>query len=702
MTGRRRPLPERAPGTKIDIMQSGTTTRFALKKSRLPAGLLLLILAYPPYAFSEMKDMVKFEVARKYYQQGNRYFNNMQYLAAAEFFRKAVKEYPDYYTARDHLARAYKLAGFSEPALKEWENLLEDSPDNVAVAAKIESLRFQNTPAELRIDTPNYVFHETYKSSKFKRFRFHNPVDLAVDNDRNLYITSFSGGDLVKIDSNGNAVDAIRTSLNGKLYGIDYRNGKLAVSDFAKDRIYILDKKGAVISQFGSSGDGEGQFHGPEGLCFGGGGEVYVVDSGNCRVQKFDDRYRFILQFGKKGEYEGELSKPADVAVHRDRVYVTDTGNRRIACFDDSGNFVRNISIEDMEYPRGITRLKDTLLLSDEKKGLLFYDIASGSASWFSSFSNVKDSVSRLVSTAVDRDGYLYCLDYNREAVALFSPAHKQYSNMSVEITSVDTASFPVVAFYANIRSKDGSPVYGLDAANFTITENGAPITNVYTDYLKRMLPSVSIALCVDRSKTAESYRGDLPWVAEFILQKMHKNDSLEVLNFNDDTWVGNKFDWSRRRTLKALKDRAYGGGKGIGRALYQALSDVVPRLNRRGVVLVTDGTVDDDSFRTYSPETIIRYAQSHYIPVYIISFREPHRYLRDIAAATGGALYRPSQLDGLRSIYGAIKNSEEYRYVLVYSTYRIRNFSGWWADVKIEVNNKGELGTEWGGYFVP
>lgn len=683
-------------------MQSRMYTLSALKKAWLPAGLALLILAYPPVAFSEIREMAKFEVARKYFRQGTGYFNKMQYLAAAEYFRKAVKEYPDYYTARDHLARSYKLAGFSESALKEWESLREDSPDNVAVSGKIDGMRFMNTPAEIRKDTPEYVLNTTYKSSKYKRFGFHHPVDLAVDNDRNLYITSFSSGELIKIDSNGNGEAVIKTSVNGKLYGIDYRSGKLAVSDFAKDRIYIIDKKGSIINKFGSSGNGDGQFHGPEGVCFGGGGEVYVVDSGNSRVQKFDDRYRYLLQFGRKGEYEGELSGPTDVAVHRGRVYVTDTGNRRIAVFDDSGNFVQNLSIDEMENPRGITKLRDNLLLSDEKKGLLFYNVDSGTMSWFSSFSNVKESLSRLVSTAVDRDGYLYCLDYNREAVTLFSPVQKQYSNLSVEITAVDTDSFPVVAFYATIRSRDGSPIYGLNTGNFTITENGAPITSVFIDYLKRMLPSVSIALCVDRSQQAGSYHGDLPWAAEFILQKMRKNDSLEVLNFSDDPWVGNKFDWSRRRTLKALKERNYGGGKGIGRALYQAVSDVVPRLNRRGVVLMTDGTVDEDSFRTYSPETIIRYAQSHYIPIYIISFREPHRSLREIAAATGGAVYRPSQLDGLRSIYSDIKNSEEYRYVLVYSSYRIKNFSGWWADVKIDVSSKGELGTEWGGYFVP
>lgn len=645
--------------------------------------------------------MVKFEIAKKYFRQGNTYFNKMKYLAAAEYFRKAVKEYPDYYTARDHLARAYKLAGFTDSALKEWENLSDMSPENVSVTSKIENLRFQDTLLDRSTEGNEYVVYETYLNSNYNRFRFYNPVDIAVDNEKNLYITSFYDGSLVKLDANGSGVFSIRTSIDSRLYGIDYRAGKLAMADFKKDRIYFLNRSGDVQGKFGASGSGEGEFHGPEGLCFNAAGELYVVDSGNSRVQKFDDNGKFILQFGKKGEYEGELSGPTDVTVLRGKVYVTDTGNKRIACFDESGNFINNISIDGMESPRGIGKSGTSLMISDEKKGLVFYDPAGGSSSLFNADAK-GGKVSRLISAVSDRDGYIYCLDFARQAVVLFSPVQKRYSNLTLEITSIDLASFPVVAFYINVRNRDGSPLYGLDKTNFTVTEDSALITNLYSDYLKRLTPSVSIALCVDRSAKAEDYHGDLAWTAEFILQKMRKNDSIQVINFNSESWVGNKFDWSRRRTLRALKERDYGDGKNFGKALYNAIGELVPRLNRRGVVMVTDGSVDADSFKTYTATNIIRFARSHYIPVYIISFKEPHELLRSIALETGGAVYRPRDLDGLRSIYSKIKNSEEYRYVLVYSTFKHRSFAGWWSDVKIEASHKGQKGIEWGGYFVP
>lgn len=670
-----------------------------MKRAGCIVILAAIICSYPLVAFSEIRDMVKFEVAKKYYRQGTTYFNNMQYMAAAEFFRKAIREYPDYYTARDHLARAYKLAGFTEAALKEWESLLEIYPDNVAIASKIENARFQDTVLDRSGDEREYVVSDTYRSSASPRFRFNGPVDIAVDNEKSLYITSFADGTLVKLDSNGRGVFSIKTSMNGRLYGVDCRGNTLAVTEFRGDRVFLLDKKGNIRTRFGSAGNGEGAFHGPEGVCFDPAGRIYVVDSGNNRVQKFDENGSFILQFGRKGEYEGELSKPTDVAVRGDRVYVTDTGNRRIAVFDDSGNFIENVSIDNMDSPRGITRFKGGFLVSDEKSGLLMYDPSGGSTSWLAAASG---AVSRLVAATADRDGYFYCLDYTRQSVVLLSPLGKRYSNVSLEITSVDVASFPVVAFYVNARNRDGSPLYGLDSDNFLVTEDSARIKGLYTGYLKKLMPSVSISFCVDRSSQAERFSGDLSWVAEFILQKMHKNDSMEIVNFNDETWVGNKFDWSRRRALKALKEREYGSGRNIGKALYTAIGDLVPRLNRRGVVFVTEGGVDEGSFAGYTPETVIQYAKSHYIPIYIVSFREPHETLKSIAAETGGAVYRPADADGLRSIYSKIKGSEEYRYVLVYRTFKPSSFKGWWSDVKIEINQKDQKGVEWGGYFVP
>jgi hypothetical protein len=182
----------------------------------------------------------------------------------------------------------------------------------------------------------------------------------------------------------------------------------------------------------------------------------------------------------------------------------------------------------------------------------------------------------------------------------------------------------------------------------------------------------------------------------------MRKNDSLKVLNFSRDVWAGSDFDWSRRRALKALREGQYGQGKNVGAALYNALGDLAGKLNRRGVVLVTDGAIDDASFTPYTAYNVVQYAREHWIPVYIVSFRDADPLLQMIARETGGFSCKASSVDSLRSIYDRIRNAEEHRYVVAYSTHKKSSLKGYWSEVKIEVDHKGQKGVEWGGYFVP
>ncbi len=669
-----------------------------------------IILASPMTAvFPADADFVKFESAKEFFHKGMVYFNNMQYMAAADFFRRAVQEYPEYYSARDYLARSYKLCGFSESALSELAKVLDIEPDNIATKNRIDSLRFRSSPYNSEGGS-TYVLQAEYNKKKMNRFGFPDATDMTVDDNRNLYVVSFSTAKLVKIDPNGNGSDILRPGFSGSFYGVDYFNNTLALTDFKKDRVFIINTSGKLLMEFGGSGSGEGMFHGPEGVCFDSKGCVYVVDGGNYRVQKFDASGRFILSFGKRGEYEGEFENPSDVACLGDMVYVTDTSNRKIAVYDQYGNYVSDLKIDEVVSPRGITVKENRLVISDQKSGIIFFNPVTGEKSLFNSWQNEgatgswqnEGSFNRAHNAFIDQDGFFYALDSLANTIYVFSPVEKQYTNFEIEVTNVDTASFPVVAFYVNVRGRDGKPVYGLSKENFNITEDGSIITTLQSDYLKNRSSGAAFVLAVDRSDSMRQYHKDLPWFADFILKSMRKNDSIEIVNFNDQVWTGSGFDWSRRRTIAALSKEEYGSGRKTGMALFQAISDVSSRLDRRGVVLVTDGAVDRDSFVQYTPDIIIDYAREHYIPVYIISLRAPDPELARIAASTGGRVILPGEIDSLRRIYDDVKKSYEYRYILVYNTFKLPSFKGWWADVKLEVNYKGQTGVEWGGYFVP
>jgi DNA-binding beta-propeller fold protein YncE len=115
-----------------------------------------------------------------------------------------------------------------------------------------------------------------------------------------------------------------------------------------------------VVSVFGSSGPGDGQFANAFGAAVNlGSGDVYVVDQLNHRVQRFDASGAFVRAFGWgvadgnaaaemcasncqpgiQGSGDGQFDTPQGIAIDQSdgSVYVVDGGNNRVEKFDASG-----------------------------------------------------------------------------------------------------------------------------------------------------------------------------------------------------------------------------------------------------------------------------------------------------------------------------------------------------------------------------
>ena len=75
--------------------------------------------------------------------------------------------------------------------------------------------------------------------------------------------------------------------------------------------------------EFGSGGEGDGQFTWPTSIALDGDGNVYVADEWLNRISIFDKDGTFLSKWGKPGSGDGELNKPAGLAIsQRDHVGV--------------------------------------------------------------------------------------------------------------------------------------------------------------------------------------------------------------------------------------------------------------------------------------------------------------------------------------------------------------------------------------------
>jgi DNA-binding beta-propeller fold protein YncE len=150
--------------------------------------------------------------------------------------------------------------------------------------------------------------------------------------------------------------------VTGKPVGLSVGpDGNVYVPDTHYQRVIVYSPKGELLRQWGSVGQGPGQFIYPTDIAFDSKGNVFVAEYGdNDRIQVFTPQGQFLYAFGQFGQGDGQFSRPQSVVIDADdTVYVTDACNHRIVVFRADGTFVRNMGMPGSEpgqfrYPYGL------------------------------------------------------------------------------------------------------------------------------------------------------------------------------------------------------------------------------------------------------------------------------------------------------------------------------------------------------------
>ncbi len=112
--------------------------------------------------------------------------------------------------------------------------------------------------------------------------------------------------------------------------------------------------------QFGSKGEGSGQFRNPYDLAADSKGNVWVSDAFNDRVQEFNGKGEYLKQFGSKGKSNGQLEYPYGVAVDaKGNIWVADSENERVEEFNEKGEYVKQFGSKgsgkgQFDFPFGV------------------------------------------------------------------------------------------------------------------------------------------------------------------------------------------------------------------------------------------------------------------------------------------------------------------------------------------------------------
>ncbi len=120
-------------------------------------------------------------------------------------------------------------------------------------------------------------------------------------------------------------------------YGVtmgDGEEGLIYVTDSGNQRVQVFNKSGDFRFQFGSFGQGKGQFNNPTGITLSN-GSVWVTDAGNQRVERFNWRGDYLNSLGSLGNDKNQFNIPMGIMVDDfNQRWIADAQNDRVCCFD--------------------------------------------------------------------------------------------------------------------------------------------------------------------------------------------------------------------------------------------------------------------------------------------------------------------------------------------------------------------------------
>ncbi len=239
-----------------------------------------------------------------------------------------------------------------------------------------------------------FAYSHTVGRNEFAGTGFRNPVDMALGADDVVYV--------------------LNRCYEARLDGV-----RVTVCTFSEE----------YITQFGSYGEGDGQFMWPTSIALDGQGNVYVADEWLNRISVYDGDGEFLRNWGKAGPGDGELDRPAGLAISGDgTVFLVDSRNHRVQKFTLDGGYLGQFGSfgsgpGQLNHPWGIGLDKDSnVFVADWRNDRIQQFSADGE--WQASFGQSGSAVgqfNRPNAVCVDQDGDIYVADWLNDRVQVLS-----------------------------------------------------------------------------------------------------------------------------------------------------------------------------------------------------------------------------------------------------------------------------------------
>jgi len=257
------------------------------------------------------------------------------------------------------------------------------------------------------------------------------PMGIHASGDGKLYVTDTAKNDVFIFDAKAKTATTVSTVGDyhrfSKPVGVaSDKSGRLFVSDSANDNVMVFDKdmksSGVLLP--------DTPFKQPVGIAVDSERKrIYVVDTHEHHVRVFDlETLKQISVIGGRGRGDGTFNYPSNVALDsKGNLYVVDTQNGRVQKFDTEGRFIlRYGEFGDLpgmfSRPRGIAiDSEDHVYVVDGAFNVVqIFDSEGQVLMSFGSYGSGRGNMILPAGIAIDADDFIYVVDSINGRVVMF------------------------------------------------------------------------------------------------------------------------------------------------------------------------------------------------------------------------------------------------------------------------------------------
>lgn len=638
------------------------------------------------------------------FRWGVRAYHEGRFNDAVRAFERSLSGTDTEPLVREWLGYAYYRSGFNDTAISIWNQMDEAGEATAVLKNRIDILSGRAGLGRELAPEPRYVVAATIDGANEEYTLFSRPSSVCPASDGGFYATVFAGNEVLKFNANG----ALRARMRGGIDSFNHpfdvylaENGYLYVTEYEGDRVVRCTTDGNEIFRFGEKGRGDGQFIGPQFITGDGKGFLYISDFGNRRVNKFDLEGNFILSFGRRDSGFDGLRAPAGVAVWQDRVYVADNRARVLYEFDDSGNYIGRHGNGLFRSPEGVVSNGDGTFLIADGERVVSYSLDKETVTVLS---EETAGTGRYLKAAFDVNGNILAADFDANRIVTFSELTNLYSGLYVQVDRIDSSGFPDVLVDITVQDRLGTPFTGLESVNFALTENRYPVQEVDLAGTGGANPA-DLSVVLSGSSSMEDRKPDIRKALSDILTNMPAGGRLRLVHTDGNPRVMYTTGEGGLTLRERIDNARFSGEWAFDTSLRLAASELIISRSKRAVIFITEGTLPEDSFKTYNLIDLTQYLRNNGIVFYsiILDNRGPiSRELLFLAEETGGEclhLYRPL---GVGTIVPDLHEKNDGRYTLSYRSGGDGGFGKTYIPLEVQVYYYTRSGRERSGYFAP